>query len=151
MAENSAGSIWRRPPSNWAQIASALIASVAVAGVIVQIRIGQHNAQLASAREVYMSYSQAGLQHPELAEPDYAALRQDRLKFIQYKAYVAHMLFAYDEILSLGDQPEWTATFNYDLPDHRDYLCEQRDPRFYAQYYRKMRDLIAEFQATNCG
>ena len=139
-----------RPKSNWAQITSALIAIFAVIGILAQIRIGQHNTQLNNARQVYMSYSEAMLNHPAFADPDFDAIKQDRKSLAQYKTFVGHMLWAYDEIFSLGEQPEWVASFNRELPDHKAYLCEESDPRFYAQYHRRMRDLLAQFKTTNC-
>jgi hypothetical protein len=139
-----------RPKSNWAQITSALIACAAVIGVLIQIRIGQHNAQLANARQVYMSYSEATLRYPEFADPDYDAIRQNRQKLAQYKTFVSHMLFAYDEMFSVSEQPGWVVGFQNEIADHKAYLCEQDDPRFYAQFYKRMRELLTQFKAANC-
>ena len=152
MAQGLWGRLWRdRPKSNWAQITSALIAIFAVIGIIAQIRIGQHNTQLNNARQVYMSYSESTLKYPQFADPDYETIKQDRKTLAQYKTFVTHMLWAYDEIFSLGEQPEWVASFNNELADHKAYLCEQNDPRFYAQYYKRMRDLLTQFKKDNCS
>ena len=66
-----------RVKSNFAQIASAIVALVALVGIYVQVHLGRLNALRASARQVYLSYSQATLQHPQLARPNYQHLKAD--------------------------------------------------------------------------
>lgn len=47
-----------RPKSNMAQIVSAVVAIVALAGIYVQVHLTRVNALRASARQVYLAYSQ---------------------------------------------------------------------------------------------
>jgi hypothetical protein len=135
---------WPRYFGNSAQIASAVMATVALGGIFYQLQLGSHNAQLANARQVYMSYSDATLRYPELTEPDYDKLKQNRVELARYKNFVGHMLFAYDEMFSIIDDPEWLAAFKVDLPPHMPYLCEENDPLFYQQYYAKMQRLLED-------
>jgi hypothetical protein len=141
---------WPKFFGNAAQITSALVAAVALGGIFYQVELAQKNAQLANARQVFLSYSSSTLTYPELTDPDYDKLKQDRTEFLRYKAFVGHMLFAYDEMLTISDEPEWVRTFHYDLPPHVKYLCEENDPKFFEQFYPKMRSLLAEAK-KQCG
>jgi hypothetical protein len=141
---------WPKFFGNTAQIASALIAAVALGGIFYQVQLAQKNAQLANARQVFLSYSSATLQYPELTVPDYDRIKQDRNEFLRYKAFVGHMLFAYDEMLNISSEPEWVTTFQVDLPPHMKYVCEENDPKFLDQFYPKMRSLLIEARKA-CG
>jgi hypothetical protein len=135
---------------NAAQWTSAILAFVALIAVAYQINLSIANNAVNSARQVYMSYSEATLTYPDYVEPNYEELKKDPRKLAQYKSYVAHLLFAFDEVFSTTDTPEWRATFDYDLAPHIAYLCEERDPHFYAMYYPKMRRMLEGVKATNC-
>lgn len=142
-----------RPKSNMAQIVSAVVAVVALAGIYVQVHLTRVNAQRASARQVYLAYSQATLQYPRLARPDYARLKSDRdpTELVRYQIYVANMLTAYDEIFQIIDDKEWVASFAYDIEDHLPYLCEQNDPGYYATFTSKTRKLIDGQKKAHCA
>jgi hypothetical protein len=129
----------RRPKSNWAQIVSAVVAIFGFGVVALQVNQLRANAREAAARQVYMSYSEAQLRHPDLAEPDMTALRGDRVKFVLYKNFIAHMLFAYDEIFSVYDHPEWRRSFEQEVKYHMDYICFDMTPEDDATYFEKMR------------
>jgi hypothetical protein len=139
-----------RPKSNWAQIASVVVAVVAVVGISLQIHNNNKNAQRASARQVYMSYSEAALKYPEFDEPNLEKIKAEPLKFVQYEEYVAHMLFAYDEILTVDDVPAWHKTFEHDLAFHKAYLCEEISQDFSEVFFPKMQKLLKEFKAKSC-
>ena len=135
---------WPKYFGNGAQITSALVALFALGGIFYQVQLAQNNAQLANARQLYQAYSNATLTYPDLTSPDYDKLKQDRTELLRYKAFVGHMLFAYDEMFLISDEREWVATFLYDLPPHMKYLCDENDPKFYEQFYPKMRTLLAD-------
>ncbi len=140
-----------RPKSNWAQIISAFGGIVALLGITLQLYLTSRNAQEASARQVYMSYSEASLRYPKFAWPNYEKMKsaEDQTDFNQYKTFVGHMLFAYDEILKINE-PEWRDAFDYDLSIHMKYLCDENDPRFYKMFYKRTRDLLAEEKKAHC-
>lgn len=142
-----------RPKSNAAQIVSAIVAVVALVGISVQVHLARVNAQRASARQVYLAYSQATLQYPQLARPNYAQLaaKSDPTDLIRYQIYVANMLTAYDEIFQIIDDKEWVASFDYDIEDHLPYLCEQKDTKYYATFTRKTQKLIDEQKQAHCA
>jgi hypothetical protein len=136
-----------RPKSNWAQIASAIIAGFAFVIVVAQVYFISKNFKEAAARQVYMSYSESALRHPEYAEPDLLEIRTDRKKLAQYKNYVAHLLFAYDEILDAYDKPEWRKSFDEDIKYHRKYICEDMPPTLDETYFENMRKALREIRA----
>lgn len=150
MAPSKTPSEWPKYWGNAAQIAAPIVAAVALFGIYQQVATVERNADLANARTVYMSYSEAGLRYPEFVEPDYAAIKANPKEFVRYKGYVSHMLFAYDEVFAVMDAPEWRAAFEYDLREQMDYLCEENEPLFYKQFYPKMQALLAEARATRC-
>jgi hypothetical protein len=142
-----------RPKSNRAQIVSAAIAVVALIGIYVQVHLARVNALRASARQVYLAYSQATLQYPQLARPNYRQLTTDPdpTDLIRYQIYVANMLTAYDEIFQIIDEKEWVASFEYDIEDHQPYLCELKDLKYYATFSKKTRDLIDRQKKAHCS
>jgi hypothetical protein len=89
----------------------------AVIGVIVQLYLIRNNARETSARQVYMSYSEATLKYPELSQPNLDKIKADSVEYVRYKNYVSHMLFAFDEILSVYDTPngEIVSTVKYPM------------------------------------
>ncbi|TXG96750.1 MAG: hypothetical protein E6R08_08705 [Nevskiaceae bacterium] len=142
-----------RPKSNVAQIVSAAVAIVALAGIYVQVDLTRVNAQRASARQVYLAYSQATLQYPRLARPNYPLLKAnpDPTELVRYQIYVANMLTAYDEIFQIIDDKEWVASFEYDVEDHLPYLCEQNDRKYFASFTPKTQRLVAARKKAHCG
>jgi len=138
---------WSQKWGNVAQMVSAVAALCAVVGVVFQLNLIRGNAKDASARQVYMSYSEATLKYPELSELNLDKLKADPLQYGRYKNFVGLMLFAYDEILSVYDTPEWRNSFNEDLSHHLKYLCESTAARQDEMYFKKMRELLREARA----
>ncbi len=130
-------STWHQQWGNVAQIVSAVAALCAVIGVIFQLYLIRGNAKETSARQVYMSYSEATLKYPELSQPNFDNIKADPVEYVRYKNYVSHMLFAFDEILSVYDTPEWRNSFNEDLKYHARYICEDTTPEFDKCIFRK--------------
>lgn len=142
-----------RPKSNVAQIVSAAVAIVALAGIYFQVHLTRVNAQRASARQVYLAYSQATLQNPRLARPNYLRMKSDPdpTELVRYQIYVANMLTAYDEIFQIIDDKEWVSSFEYDIEDHLPYLCEQNDKKYFASFTPKTRKLVDGQKKARCG
>ena len=144
---------WPQYLGNASQMVSAIVAIIAVVFISYQVRQLQRNSealkeseQRTAARQVYMSYSEASIRYPEFAKPNYAKIVEP-LEQVRYGFFVAHMLFAYDEMLKLFDDPEWRASFEYDLKLHLPYICQLNDPAFFDQYFGKMRALLNEAKA----
>ena len=79
---------WHLQWRNVAQTVSAVAALCAVVGVIFQLSFIRGNAKEASARQVYMSYSEATLKYPELSQPNYEKIKADPVEYVRYKNYV---------------------------------------------------------------
>lgn len=127
---------------NTAQIVSAVVAALALVFVAYQVWSIRATARIATARQVYMSYSESLLRYPNLSEPDLPKLRADPEEWVRYKNFVAHMLFAYDEILGVYDEPEWRLSFAEEVKPHLAYICNDMPPALDATYFPKMRELL---------
>jgi hypothetical protein len=141
----------KRPRSNWAQITSAWVGVVAILGVAWQAYAIRQNFSESAARQVYMSYSESVLKYPEFTEPDLAQIKKDPVKYVQYKSFVSHMLFAYDEILTVYDKPEWRKSFEEDIKYQLPYLCSEAPPGYDAVYYERLRRLLREAKSKCAG
>lgn len=135
---------------NTAQIASAVVAAAALVFVAYQVWSIRTNARIATARQVYMSYSESLLRYPNLVEPDLQKLRADPDEWVRYKNFVAHMLFAYDEILAVYDEPEWRRSFEEDVRYHLPYICADLPAALDDTYFAKMRALL-KTERAKCG
>ncbi|WP_375311270.1 hypothetical protein WHZ77_30090 [Bradyrhizobium sp. A5] len=135
---------------NTAQIASAVVAAAALVFVAYQVWSIRTNARIATARQVYMSYSESLLRYPNLVEPNLQKLRADPDEWVRYKNFVAHMLFAYDEILGVYDEPEWRRSFEEDVRFHLPYICADLPAALDDTYIAKMRALL-KAERTKCA
>jgi hypothetical protein len=141
----------KRPLSNRAQMVSAWFAvlgfvlSVCVFTVVIyQVLLIKQNAQIAAARQVYMSYSESALRYPEFVEPDFLSLKNNAKEFVRYKGFVAHMLFAYDEIFTVYHDAEWRKSFDDDIYYHMTYICAYMKPSDDEAYFAIMRQVLKE-------
>ena len=107
-------------------------------------RSAEKSVREASARALYLSVLEAGYRYPEFLTPKLAAIKKDQLKYARYKAYVAHLLYAHDELLAVVDDPEWHATFVLEVSDHLDYLCADWPIANVAQFFFKTRKKLQE-------
>jgi hypothetical protein len=154
---------WYSRLGNASQMASALIALIGFSAVVWQIN-ETHNkatrenyrAELADARKVYMSYGDATLRYPELTDPDYDALMRDHTDYMRYQNFVSHMLYAYDEMLTLApvvdsvSEDEWELAFQIDLEPHHRYICQLPDPRLIKTFRPAMQARLNKAR-QNCG
>ncbi len=144
---------WWQSFGNASQIGSALAAIGALAFIAWQVSQIEVNGRKANARQVYLAYSNAGLQYPEYLRPaDYGAIRQNAVKFEQYKWYVAMMIYAYDEMIDAAHDEGWIKSFDYELPDHMALLCDLKksEPRFFTQFAAGTNALIDKAMAGKC-
>jgi hypothetical protein len=137
-----------RPKSNWAQIISASVGVIAIVGVAWQAYAIRKNFSESAARQVYMSYSEASLRTPALVEPDLDKLKANHDQYVQYKSFVAHMLFAYDEIFRVYDEPEWHKSFDSDVKYHMQYICNDMLRSDDETYFEKMRIILKELRKS---
>ena len=149
---------------NYAQIASAVIGAVGFALVILQLNENRektanevNRAELGDARRLYVTYSASSLQYPELAEPDYDVLMRNHWKYVRYKAFVAHMLWAYDDMLNAVEASdnkeglkEWVASFEGDVQQHLRYICSDVDEKYLAQYRPELKTRLEQITKDRC-
>lgn len=76
----------------------------------------------ARAKGVWARHLALALQHPELAEPMLGSLSSPA-EVARYRTFVASLLAAADEILSLEPTDAWRATLIRHLSAHRSYLA----------------------------
>jgi hypothetical protein len=154
---------WYSRFGNIAQMASALIAVIGFSAVVWQINeahnkntVEAYRAELADARKVYMSYSDATLKYPEFTDPDYGALMRNHVEYMRYQNFISHMLYAYDEMLTLApvvdsvSEAEWELAFQIDIEPHHRYICQLPDPRLIKTFRPAMQDRLNKAR-ENCG
>ena len=76
----------------------------------------------ARAKAVWSRHLALALQHPELAEPMLGSL-SSAAEAARYRTFVAGLLAAADEILTLEPTDAWRATLSRSLAVHRSYLA----------------------------
>ena len=144
---------------------SAVVAAIGFTIVIVQLNDARqktadeaYRAELADARRNYASYSELILRYPNLSAPNFQALLRDHDDWLRYQAFVANMVYAYDDILNVvehsaepGAKAEWRVAFNMDLEAHHRYLCQidAKEPRFFKSYRPAIQALLKE-STSNC-
>jgi hypothetical protein len=156
---------WYSKWGNASQMVSAVVAAIGFTVVIVQLNETRnktadeaYRAELADARRNYASYSDAILRYPNLSAPNFQVLLRDHDDWLRYQAFVAHMLYAYDDILNVvehsaepGAKDEWLAAFNMDLEAHHRYLCQidAKEPRFFKSYRPAIQERLKK-STGNC-
>jgi hypothetical protein len=153
MARASERTHWWQHTGNLSQVLSAIGAIGALIFIAYQVSEFEANNRKANARQVYLAYAEAGLRYPEFLRPaNYAAIKRDPVKFEQYKAYVAQMIFAYDEMITVTAGHSWVDSFEYELPDHLALLCDLKktEPRFFTQFEVETNVLIEQALAGKC-
>jgi hypothetical protein len=149
---------------NAAQISSAIIAFFGFGLVIIQLTETRQKsandalrAELGDARRLYVSYSASSLQYPELAEPNYNELMRDHWKYVRYKTYVAHMLWAYDDMLAAVQElqdhealQEWVASFEADMKNHLRYVCQEVNDAYLSSYRPSLKRYLDRAKGEQC-
>lgn len=121
-----------------------LIAVLALIGVKWQIDASARLQQEQSARDIYREYLNLSIARPELANPDYCAIR-DTVQHAGYENYVEYLLYTGDQLLTASAL--WEPTLNEHLIPHREYLCAQQD---WSDDTPQIRGLMTRFQAGQC-
>lgn len=101
-------------------LVTALAAVVALVVVPWQIREADRLQQAQSARDIYRDFLNLTVQKPEVAATDLCSVTDPRQR-IAYEAYVDHLLYTAEQVLSVSD--DWRAPMQSQLERHRAYLC----------------------------
>ena len=129
---------WWQKYGTLAQMAQAAVALLGFVAILFQINEIRANNRAASARQVFLAYTDLAFKNPKFAAPDYdrikAGSRDDQ---VQYESFVAYFLYACEEALSgFTDKREWQASCDYDLKPHLPFLCAKSaaQPAYLATY-----------------
>jgi hypothetical protein len=118
-----------------AQASVALLGFVAILFQINEIRYGN---RAASARQVFLAYTDLAFKNPKFSLPDYDAIKAgERDALVQYESFVSYFLYACEETTAaFVDKREWVASCDYDLKPHLPFLCEKlaAEPAYLATF-----------------
>jgi hypothetical protein len=118
---------WWQKYGTLAQMAQAAVALLGFVAILFQINEIRANNRAASARQVFLGYTDLAFKNPKFAAPDYDAIRAGgHDQQIQYESFVSYLLYACEEtIVAFSGKREWQASCDYDLKPHLPFLCEK--------------------------
>ena len=129
---------WWQKYGTLAQMAQASVALLGFVAILFQINEIRSNNRAASARQVFLAYTDLAFKNPKFAEPDYAAIKAGGHDAqVQYESFVSYFLYACEEATAaFSDRHEWLASCDYDLKPHLPFLCEKNsaEPAYLATY-----------------
>jgi len=129
---------WWQKFGTLAQMAQATVALLGFVAVLFQINEIRSNNRAASARQVFLNYTDLAFKNPKFSQPDYEAIKAgSRDEQVQYESFVSYLLYACEEATAaFADKREWQASCDYDLKSHLPFLCEkyQAEPAYLETY-----------------
>jgi len=138
MKAMSQPSFWWQKYGTLAQMAQAAVALLGFVAILFQINEIRSNNRAASAKAVFLGYTDLAFKNPKFAAPDYDTIKAGgREEKVQYESFVSYFLYACEEtIAAFADKREWQASCDYDLKPHLSFLCEknQAQPAYLATY-----------------
>jgi len=130
--------LWWQKYGTLAQMAQATVALLGFVAILFQINEIRTGNRAASARQVFLGYTDLAFKNPKFSLPDYDAIKAgSRDQQVQYESFVSYFLYACEEtIAAFTDKREWQASCDYDLKPHLPFLCEknQAQPAYLATY-----------------
>jgi hypothetical protein len=129
---------WWQKYGTLAQMAQAGVALLGFGAILFQINEIRSNNSGASARQVFLAYTDLAFKNPKFSAPDYDAIKAgSRDEQVQYESFVSYFLYACEEATAaFADRQEWMASCDYDLKPHLPFLCEKykAEPAYLATY-----------------
>jgi hypothetical protein len=129
---------WWQKYGTLAQMAQAAVALLGFVAILFQINEIRSNNRAASARQVFLGYTDLAFKNPKFSAPDYDAIKAGgHDQQIQYESFVAYFLYACEEATAaFANRQEWMASCDYDLKPHLPFLCEknQAEPAYLTTY-----------------
>jgi hypothetical protein len=129
---------WWQKFGTLAQMAQAGVALLGFVAILFQINELRYGNRAASARQVFLGYTDLAFRNPKFAAPDYEAIKKgSHDQQVQYDSFVSYFLYACEEaIATFSSRPEWLASCDYDLKPHLPFLCEknQAEAGYLATY-----------------
>ena len=100
---------------------TAIVAVLALFGVLYQVRAAATIQAQQSARDAYRNHLALAVTVPDLAEPSDACGIIAGEKAAAYDAFVAHLLYAAEQMLEVD--PDWREVFRREIAPHQTYVC----------------------------
>jgi hypothetical protein len=130
--------LWWQKYGTLAQMAQAAVALLGFAAILFQINEIRSNNRAASARQVFLGYTDLAFRNPKFSQPDFDKIKESsRDEQVQYESFVSYFLYACEEATAaFADRREWVASCDYDLKPHLPFLCEKdkAEPAYLATY-----------------
>jgi len=129
---------WWQKYGTLAQMAQAAVALLGFVAILFQINEIRFNNRAASARQVFLGYTDLAFKNPKFSAPDYEAIKAgSHDERVQYESFVSYFLYACEEATTaFADKREWVASCDYDLKPHLPFLCEKSaaEPAYLETY-----------------
>ena len=129
---------WWQKYGTLAQMAQAAVALLGFVAILFQINEIRTNNRTASARQVFLGYTDLAFKNPKFAAPHYEDIKAgSRDEQLQYESFVAYFIYACEEaIAAFPDKREWTASCDYDLKPRLPFLCDKAraEPAYLETY-----------------
>jgi hypothetical protein len=130
--------LWWQKYGTLAQMAQASVALLGFVAILFQINEIRYGNRAASARQVFLAYTDLAFKNPKFSVPDYDAIKAgERDALVQYESFVSYFLYACEETTAaFVDKREWVASCDYDLKPHLPFLCEKlaAEPAYLATF-----------------
>jgi len=129
---------WWQKYGTLAQMAQAAVALLGFVAILFQINEIRSNNRAASARQVFLGFTDLAFKNPKFSAPDYDAIKAGgHEQQVQYESFVSYFLYACEEAMTaFADKREWQASCDYELKPHLLFLCEKSkaEPAYLATY-----------------
>ena len=119
---------WWQKYGTLAQMAQAAVALLGFVAILFQINEIRSNNRAASARQVFLGYTDLAFKNPKFSAPDYDAIKAgSRDEQVQYESFVVvfPLRLRGSDRRHFADKREWQASCDYDLKPHLPFLCEK--------------------------
>ncbi|WP_318403994.1 hypothetical protein [Photobacterium leiognathi] len=108
---------------SWANIVTCIVAIVAAVFAYRQWTSSKEEARRATAYSAYSKFLELCQQSPDFAYGKEKVIKANQKDYIQYRWFVAQMLFAFEQILdALPKDNEWKVTISNQLKKHAWHL-----------------------------
>jgi hypothetical protein len=145
---------WWQKFGTLAQMAQAAVALLGFVAILFQINEIRSNNRAASARQIFLGYTDLAFKNPKFSAPDYDAIKAgNREQLVQYESFVSYFLYACEEaIAAFAEKREWRVSCDYDLKPHLAFLCEKiRDEPAYLTTYSTEAQQWVQTSLTRAG
>ncbi len=133
-----------KPIQAFGSIVTMLAAVFALIGVKVQIDASARQAREQSARDIYREFLNLSISRPDLADPDWCAIKAGP-NALAYENYLEYALYTAEQLHDAT--PTWDATMLDHLTTHRAALCAGGD---WADDSEGVQAIVARFRAEQC-